>query len=101
MDPNQPDVPIDDTFWTRPATLVALGGPAPDRDLTEIRGEAVWQASLVELVALVMETHPAERWRYSIVTDDDPWMTATDIEAVAFRGDFPFKDALETGRHRP
>jgi hypothetical protein len=96
---DEPAVMVDDSFWSRPAMLVALAGPAPTRNRTEIHGSAVRQATLAELVALVMETHPAERWRYSIVTDNDPWMTATDIEAAAYRDDFPFPAALDCGRH--
>lgn len=92
--PSNPDT----SFWSRPAVLVALDGASPTLELTEVHGKAVRRAEVAELVADVMREHPADRWRYSVVTEMDGWMTATDIEVIAFRGDFPFPDALAAGR---
>jgi hypothetical protein len=88
----------DTSFWSRSAVLVALDGERPPLELTEVHGRAVRRGDMATLVADVMREHPADRWRYSIVTEVDGWMTATDIEVIAFRKDFPFPDALAAGR---
>lgn len=88
----------DASFWSRPAVLVALDGELPTLELTEVHGKALRRADVATLVADVMRQHPADRWRYSVVTEMDGWMTATDIEVIAFRKDFPFPDALAAGR---
>jgi hypothetical protein len=67
--------------FSMPATLLALEGKVAMG--TVLYGGPVGEGSLGRLVGKVMSTAPDERWRYSILTDRESYMTVSEIEMLA------------------
>jgi hypothetical protein len=79
---------MDAATWGTPGKLLRVEGEiAPGT--RGLRGQAVKEGPLGLLVRQVMSDPAAEHWRYSIVMESRPLLTAVDIRLLAARPDYP------------